>query len=165
MKKINLGSGCIIFVIALLFVGCGSDDASGPNVDEFIRANVETISFETLADPSAVTAAKIEGSDFTTFLVQGVDGSGNAMILSIVEYSEVGTYDLFIENEPTGTAAAYVTQETAWFSSGDGGSGTITVQVDDDQETSGTFEFVGIEGDGGTSTRTVTNGTFRAKFE
>jgi len=164
---LRIKSSFFLMLLCLTLLNCSSSDEGGESGNgEFIVASVEGISFETSNSINSVFASKIDGSQFTTFLVQGFDDSGNAMVLTIVEYEGTGTYDLAFEEAPNGTAAQYSSQQTAWSSaSGDGGSGSITVAVDNNEETSGTFEFVGIEIDDQNSSRTVTSGSFSAKFD
>jgi len=86
-------------------------------------------------------------------------------VLVVADYDGIGTYDLSFNEENNGTSGLFSNQSTAWSSvGGEGGSGTLTVQVDATNETSGTFEFVGVQADNLSSTRTITNGSFRANY-
>lgn len=157
------------FIILAAFTSCGTDDnGNGTDEDialEFIRATVENLDFESSNEPNGVTATKIEGDNSTIYLVQGFDTAGNAIVLTISNYDGEGTYSLNFDEDTVGTLGQYSDQNTAWSTVGDnGGSGSITVITDDMEETSGRFEFTGVEIDGGTSTKQVRNGSFRARF-
>ena len=159
-----------IYTVLLLsvFISCGTDDDGGSGGDdEFIRASVEMLDFESSDVANGTTVVKIENEDNTLYLLQGIDNDGNAMVLSVANYQGTGTYDFGIDQEDAGTLGQFSNQETVWTTAttDSTASGFITVLTDDDDETTGTFEFVGVEIDGGTSTRTVTNGSFRARFE
>lgn len=146
-------------------MGCSSSDDGGSS-DEFIRANVETISFSTAARPDAVTASKIESTMFTTLLVQGVSDEATSIVFVINEYDGVGTYNLSFSGDSNGTSGLYASLEGAWSSNGGtGGTGTITIDLDDATEVAGAFEFVGVQADNTSSSRSITNGRFRAQLE
>ncbi len=143
---------------------CSSSDTDvdlGGN-GEFIVASVEGFAFESSRTIDATTASKIEGSQFVTLLIQGFDNDGNAIVLSISEYEGPGTY-----NDAGGdTLGQFSTQENVWSTAaGDGGTVSITVDTDNDQQTTGTFEFFGVEINDDSSTRTITNGVFMVNFE
>ena len=154
------------FILSTLLVGCSSsDDGPTNNSDEFIIANVETLSFKSSNMANGVTAAKIDGGDSITYIVQGFDDAGNAIVLFVANFDGTGTYDLSFDEENNGTSGLFSNQSTAWSSvGGQGGTGTITVLTDDSDETTGRFEFVGVQADNTSSRRTVTNGSFRAKY-
>ncbi len=138
----------------------GSDDSGGNG--EFIVASVEGFEFESSRTIDATSAAKIEGSQFTTLLIQGFDNDGNAIVLSISEYGGPGTY-----NDAGGdTLGQFSTRDNVWSTAGgDGGSVSITVATDTEQETTGTFEFEALEIDDQSNSRTITNGAFKVNFE
>lgn len=155
--------------LVLLFMSsCSSSDKndSNNNSDEFIIASVETLSFESSDIPNAVTASKIESTDLTTYLVQGFDNAGNAIVLIIADFDGVGTYSFSTDDNDNNASGTFSNQSTAWSSSGgSGGSGTINVITDTDEKTTGTFEFIGVQADMTSSTRTVTSGRYGAKYE
>jgi hypothetical protein len=159
----------LLLISSFLFLNCSSDDDNDDSFnssDGFIIANVEGSSFEALSDNSSdlVVASKIEQRDQTVLLIQGVNNRIKSIVLSVVEYEGSGTYSFSIDGPPNGTIAQYTNEERAWSTANEnGGSGTILVTTDNDDEISGSFEFVGIEV-GNESTRTVTNGSFRVKF-
>jgi hypothetical protein len=155
----------VFVVIGFMFFSCSSssDDAVDANTDEFITASVETISFTSASRPEAVTAVKIETAT-TTLIIQGVSDVPSAMVLIINDYEGLGTYDLSFTEDSDGTSGLYSSGNSAWSSNGgEGGTGSITINSDNDTETTGTFEFVGVDEQG--TSRTVTNGRFRAIFE
>ncbi len=151
------------FVLLILFVSCSSSDDGGTG--EFIIADVGTLNFESSNIPNAVTAAKIESSDTTTYIVQGFDDAANAIVLFIADYDGPGTYEFSFSEENNGTSGLFSDLNNSWSSNGgQDGAGIITVLTDTANETTGRFEFVGVDANNETSTKTTTNGSFRAFY-
>jgi len=145
-----------------LFYNCSDEDNSS---SEFVVASVETISFKSSDTDTAVSGSLIDSGNEITFLVQGTDDSANIMILLVSDYLGIGSYDVGTSDESSGTASYTDSSSlTNWSSNNDGGSGKIVVTEETASEVSGTFEFIG-KGDDSSSTRTVTNGSFRAELE
>ncbi len=156
----------VFFIVLLSFLSCSSDDDLQTGNGEFIIANVETLSFESRSQlQSGPTAAKIDGGQFITFIVQGADDAGNIIAIVVPEYTGPGTYNLGNSIDNFSGSGLFSTQEgEAWSSVIGDGTGSITILTDTDDETTGSFEFVGVsESDG--SSRTVTDGAFRVDFE
>ena len=150
----------------LLSASCSSSDEGLGGNGEFIVASVEEFAFESSRTIDGATASKIEGSQFTTLLIQGFDNDGNAIVLSISEYNGPGTYGEATLSESNNSLGQFSTQDNVWSTAvGDGGFVRITVDTDDDQQTTGTFEFFGIEINNESSSRTVNNGAFMVNFE
>lgn len=152
----------IVFVFSSLIVGCSSSDSDENGTSgEFIIADVETISFESSNIPDGVTASVIG----TTYIVQGFDDAANGMVLLISDFDGIGTYNLSFGQDGISSSGLFSNQSAAWSSrGGQGGTGTVTVLTNDDEETTGTFEFVGVDTNNTSSTRTITNGSFRAMY-
>lgn len=153
----------ILFIfIALLISNCSSSDGDLGGNGEFIVASVEGFEFESSRTVDTTSASKIEGSQFVTLIIQGFDNDGIAIVLSISEYDGPGIY-----NDAGGdTLGQFSTRDNVWSTAaGDGSSIRITVDSDDDQETTGTFEFLGLEINDESNSRTVTNGAFQVNFQ
>lgn len=169
MKKYKRTKSIVFLTVMLVISSCSSSDDglinSGGN-GEFIAASIEGFAFESSRTIDATTATKIDGSQFTTLLIQGFDDDGNAIVLSISEYEGVGTYEEDFIDGPNGTVGQFSNLETVWNSAaGEGGFVRITVETDNNEETTGIFEFVGIETTNENSSRTANNGVFRVNFE
>jgi len=154
-----------LIVLSMVLVSCSSDDGSEGD-GEFIIATVETISFESRGElQSGPTAAKIDGGQFITFIIQGTDNASNVLAIIVPEYDGPGTYNLGFDNENSSGSGLFSTQQgEAWSSSNEGGLGSITILTDTAEETTGRFEFVGIS-ETDASSRNVSNGSFRIDFE
>jgi len=153
----------LYFTAFILCIGCTSSD-DGSNSGEFIIANVETLNFESSNVPNGVTAAKIDGGDSTTYIVQGFDDAGNAIVLVIANFDGTGTYNFSFDTN-NDASGLFSDQSTSWSSTGgEGGTGSITVLTDASDETSGRFEFIGVNANNQSSKRAVTNGSFRALY-
>lgn len=161
--KLKIKSSFILLLCLMLLNCSSSDDGSGNGA--FIRATVETLSFESSDVSNGATAAKIDGGDFSTFIVQGFDTAGNSLAILIPEYEGTGTYDLGNDNGSFTASGVFANQAFAWSSANEGGTGSVVVLTDDDEETTGSFEFLGVQGDDASSTRNVTSGSFRVRFE
>jgi hypothetical protein len=153
--------GLVALLTALLNISC-SDDSTESGDGEFIIASVETLAFESVNVPDGATAAKIDGGDFITYIVQGFDEDGNIIVIAIPEYDGPGTYELGNINGEFSASGLF--GNGTWSSVVTGGSGTATITTDDDQETTGTFDFVGVNSNDESSNRTITNGSFRVQF-
>lgn len=151
--------------LCFLLLSCESSSGDTGTGDEFIRATVETISFTSSSAADAVTAVKIETA-FTTLLIQGLSDEGSAMVFFVNNYDGPGTYSLDFGEDSDGTSGLYTSGTDAWSSNGGtGGTGTLTIDDEDAIEISGRFEFVGVDANNEASSRTITNGVFRAQFE
>ncbi|MFD2588367.1 hypothetical protein ACFSQJ_15630 [Croceitalea marina] len=160
MKKFRILFLTLVFGIALL--NCSSsDDGSGDG--EFIRARVETLSFESSDSANGATASKIDGGEFVTFIVQGFDAAGNSMVIVVPEYEGPGTYGLGNSNGSFSGSGLFADLSSAWSSTNEGGTGSITI-LTDNEETTGSFEFLGVDANAANSTRNVTSGSFRVRF-
>jgi hypothetical protein len=155
--------GLVALLTALLNISC-SDDSTESGDGEFIIASVETLAFESVNVPDGATAAKIDGGDFITYIVQGFDEDGNTIVIAIPEYDGPGTYELGNINGEFSASGLFGNENGTWSSVVTGGSGTATITTDDDQETTGTFDFVGVNSNDESSNRTITNGSFRVQF-
>ncbi|GEM_PF-2735427 len=159
----KLSTFSLLLGLCLLFSNCSSDDDSS---SEFLRASIETISFDSSGGDNAVTGSLIDSGDEITFLVQGTNDSADIMILLISDYQGVGTYDVGTTEESSGTASFTESSSLRnWSSNSEGGSGTIMVTEETANEVNGTFEFMGVEGEDQSSSRSVTNGSFRAGLD
>jgi len=161
MKSFKILFFAVLFSVGLL--NCSSSDDNA-NDGEFIRATVETLSFESVNVPDGATAAKIDGGDFITFIVQGFDSAGNIVVIAVPEYDGPGTYSLGNDNGEFSASGLFGNESGTWSSVVAEGNGSVTILTDDDQETTGTFQFVGVNSNDESSTRTITNGSFRVKF-
>jgi len=159
----QLGLHYFLF-LSILLMSCSSADDGG-NSGEFIIADVETLNFQSSNTPNAVTAAKIEGSSATTYIVQGFDDAANAIVLFVADYDGPGTYSLDFNEDTDGTSGIFSNLNGSWSSgAGQGGIGSITVSTDDSSETTGTFSFTAVQADNTSSSRVVSNGRFRAQY-
>ncbi len=151
------------FILILLFVSCSSSDDG--STGEFIVADVDTLNFESSNTENAVTAAKIESTESTSYIVQGFDDASNSIVLFISAYDGPGTYDLNFNEDNNGISGLFSTLQATWSTSGgSGGGGSITVLTDETNETTGEFQFIGVDANNNSSTRTITNGSFRAFY-
>lgn len=153
-----------LIVLGVLLASCSSDNSGSG--EEFIRATVETLSFESISELlSGPTAAKIDGGDEITYIVQGADNAGNILVLTVSNYQGPGTYNIGADTQNSSGSGFFFNQQLeAWSSAIDGGTGSITVITDDDEETTGNFEFTGVS-ELDASTRFVSNGRFSVNFE
>jgi len=162
---VRLGIFCVLLLLVISCSSDNKDDSGKRSSDEFVIASVETLSFKSSNIPNGVTASKIDSSVLTTYLVQGIDNAGNALVLTIAKFDGVGTYNFNFDEDSNDASGLFSNQITSWSSSAEtGGSGRITVLTDTATETTGTFNFIGVQGDMVSSTRTITNGSFRAKY-
>jgi len=165
LKVLTFSRFCLLFYFtSLLFASCTSSD-DGSNSGEFITANVETLNFKSSNVPDGVTAAKIDGGNSTTYIVQGFDDAGNAIVLVIANFEGPGIYNFSFDDDDNNASGLFSDQNAAWSSAGaSGGRGTITVLTDESDETSGRFEFIAVNANNESSKKTVTNGSFRALY-
>ena len=155
-------------ILCLVITSCSSEenDESNNGSGEFIMASVETLSFESSDVADGVTASKIESTNSTTYLVQGFDDAGNAIVLTIADFDGVGTYNFTANSGDNDASGLFLSQSAAWSSfGGTGGSGTIDVLTDTENKTTGTFEFVGVQADMVSSIRAITNGRYSANYD
>lgn len=129
----------------------------------------------TLSGEGSLTA-KIDGSNFEALSVaitatisnnvaaiQGSNSNGEYIRLNISNYNGVGIYTT--GNSISNVSSAMygsVNPVIAWVSTFDIGSGTIEVTEETDSTIKGTFSFTGINSDGNTTSKTITEGTFNA---
>ncbi len=155
-------------LLSFLIIGCSSDDGTSAADGEFIVADVETLFFETGERPDDATAALIDGGQFITLVIQGLDGNGNAIALIAPSYEGEGSYDLSFMEESNGTSGSFVAAENGTaFSSvgGDLGTGSLTVLSQNNEEIRGSFEFIGVNVNDENDTRAITNGSFRVRID
>jgi len=156
-----------MFCMTLLYCE-SSDNATGTENGEFLRANIDGNPFVSSSSFDSVTVSKITTDGVTTLIIQGVDDSGSAIVLVASEYNGEETYDLSFDSNPDDASGSglYFNQEAAWNSlDGESGMGSITIDTETETEIIGTFEFVGYDGNNQNSSRDVTNGRFEARFD
>jgi len=137
---------------------------------------------ETLPDSSFFFNCKIDGSDFTAhtdplvsfgahlmnkgefFNIIGKDKDGNGFTIWLEGPLEEGTFMTQNLNASIQTSIYYevIASYQNWNSTGNGGSGAVTIEKNHSNYLEGTFSFTGINATDG-SLKVFTSGSFRAK--
>lgn len=156
MKTLKL---IFVFTIILGILSCSdsSDEEIGLSGEGTLTAKVDGSNFEAL---SVAVGATISNN---VVAIQGSNSEGEYIRLNISNYNGVGTYTT--GNSISNVSSAMyglVNPVIAWVSTFDIGSGTIEITEDTDSAIKGTFSFTGVNSDGNTTSKTVTEGNFNA---
>lgn len=151
----------LIFALALL-LGISScsdstDEDLGLSGEGSLTAKIDGSNFEAL---SVAVVATISNN---VAAIQGSNSDGEYIRLNISNYNGVGTYTT--GNSISNVSSAMygsVNPVIAWVSTFDIGTGTIEVTEETDTTIKGTFSFTGINSDGNTTSKTITEGKFNA---
>lgn len=156
MKTLKL---IFAFTIILGLLSCSdsSDEDLGLSGEGTLTAKVDGSNFEAL---SVAVGATISNN---VAAIQGSNSDGEYIRLNISNYNGVGTYTT--GNSISNVSSAMygsVNPVIAWVSTFDIGSGTIEITEETDIAIKGTFSFTGINSDGNTTSKTITEGKFNA---
>lgn len=138
-------------------MSCSDDDPTeGTNNNASLSAKVDGTNFSSLE--ATVSAVKNSG----ILAIQGSDANGKYIRFNISSYNGEGTYKTG-DNLTNTNMIMYgtVSPVSAWSSTFDIGSGTITISKETDSQIEGTFGFEGYNADDKT-TKTITEGKFVA---
>ncbi len=160
-------------VSLVTFTSCSSDDDNGGGNgggDEFLTATVDGSNYAAAQSPSVIVGAQSTNGILS---VQGGTNTGNTISMAISSYTGVGTYTTG-DNITNSNFIQYLTisgTTPSTWASGLGSAalgtimaGTIEVTSDDGTTVEGTFSFDGYNA-GDMTTKVVTNGEFKAKFD
>ena len=159
-------------VSLVTFTSCSSDDNNdeGNNGDEFLTATIDGASYEAAQSPAVIVGAQSVNG---VLAVQGGTNTGNTISMAISNYTGVGTYttgDSVMSSNFIQYLTISGTTPNTWASSlataalGTLMAGTIEITSDDGTTVEGTFTFEGYNASDMT-TKMVTNGEFKAKFD
>jgi hypothetical protein len=141
--------------LVLLTVGCSDDPASGTTANGSVGAKV---------GGGAWTATNVQSTWASNVLQIGgseISGGNNRQINLNMMASAPGTYQI---NPFAGTNATYTEGSGASVKIFSGTTGQIVVTTLSSSGATGTFSFSATESQGGSETRSITEGTFDVKF-
>lgn len=156
MKTLKL---IFAFTLLLGISSCSdsTDEDLGLSGEGSLTAKIDGSNFEAL---SVAVVATISNN---VAAIQGSNSEGEYIRLHISNYNGVGTYTTGNSISNTNSAMyGTVNPVISWVSTFDIGSGTIEVTEETDSFINGTFLFTGINSDGNTTSKTITQGTFNA---
>jgi len=170
MNTIKLFGKLTIAALTLLFISCSGDDngGGGSSSGGFVKAKVDGANFSSTSQ--FVVTVLGEGN----LVLQGALANGTSIAINVFAFDgtlETGTYNVGFSNNSeqyTGSLSYNVfsgTTATVYSSLGcDNGTGTVEITAIDADKVEGTFSFDGREIEACSSTKSVTNGTFRGVF-
>lgn len=150
----------ITFLLCLsLIISCSSnDDDLGLSAEGSLTAKVDGNSFTSLSVAVAATVSN------NVLVFQGSNSDGEYIRANIINYNGEGTYKTG-DNISNSSSISYgsVNPVSAWISTFNIGSGTITITADSSTNVKGTFSFSGENNSSSAvTTKTITEGTFSA---
>lgn len=172
----------ILFLMALAFTACSSDDDNatmedeqmGGSGEEYFRASVDGRAFAADTDLATLIGGQLNNSGAGMILTaQGSTNDGDFINFNIIGYNGTGTYavgddisnaSMIMYGELNGSTVQ------AWQSNGvialTGAiePGEIIVTAQDDNGATGTFSFQGYNGEDET-VKNITNGEFKIIFD
>ncbi len=166
MKKIGL---IALMALTVVFNSCSSDDdnggTGGTGSGSFLHAKVDGTQFkaEVMGQPT-VGATRIGSGPAQIISVIGGIMDGTNVSISLLGVTEAGTYELSPDSDSViayttaGGAAAYGTGICA------GATGQIKITTLTAEKIEGTFTFTGKDGENCSSSKSITNGSFRGMF-
>lgn len=171
MKTIKPFLYTILFLAAVSFTACSKDDdggdGGGSGGDEYLTAKIDGSNYTGGSQYGDIIAASLNSNILG---VQGTDDSGKGINFSITNYTGVGTYKTGdVINNMNLIQYIQINPMGAWISNGvivplGLESGEIKITKETDVYVEGTFRFVGYNSETET-TKTITEGKFRANFE
>jgi len=173
MKTFYKTAMALMAVMTLTLTSCGGDDDNAPveggnlPTGSYIKGKVDGAQFENLQmmGVSSAIATRTGTGDQTLILVSGSDMSANTMVITTFGITATGTYTVNAEDD--GTVMAYVPGSGSVSfdtSNCSGATGTLTVTALDATKIEGTFQFVGKDDENCSSTKNITEGSFRGVF-
>ena len=173
MRKVNQIMLLVMTLSLVTFTSCSSDDDNGGGSgsgDEFLTASIDGSNFSAAQSPAVIVGAQ---STNGILAVQGGTNTGNTISIAINGYTGVGTYttgDVISNTNFIQYLTISGTTPSTWASglssAAVGGimPGTIEITSDDGTTVEGTFSFDGYNA-ADMTTKVVTNGEFKAKFD
>lgn len=153
--KIRSSLALLAPLVLILATGCGDDPASGTTANGSIGAKVGGGAWAATNVQSTWTSnvLQIGGSE--------ISGANNRQININVMASAPGTYQV---NPFAGVIASYTEGSGSSVKIFSGTSGQVVISTISSTGATGTFSFSATESQGGTETRSITEGTFDVKF-
>lgn len=150
--------GCLIFL-----VGCGSDNET--DTREFMTADIDNIIFTSRTGRDFVYATKSISAN-PTLVIQGSNSNAVDVLLKVINYTGPGSYSVHFTGDPQGSEGLLLEVNRRYSSNaGAGGTGTVTITSENDTEISGTFQFMALNQNDLSITRTISNGKFLARIQ
>jgi hypothetical protein len=152
-----------VSIIALLCAACGDGygDSTGPGNNN--NANAITAQIDGVAWTSSGSRLATHSNNVLT--ITGADNAGKVITIALANVTATGTFSLAVGN-PNGALGNVIDGARIWASTGQGGSGTITVSTLTSARVAGTFSFTAVPAPSTPATGTVrvTGGTFDLRF-
>lgn len=173
MRKLNQIMLLVMTISLVTFASCSSDDDNGGGSgsgDEFLTASIDGSSFAAAQSPAVIVGAQSVNG---VLAVHGGTNDGTTINFAINNYTGVGTYitgdnisntDFIQYLSISGTTPSTWASGLSSAAAGGVTPGTIEITSDDGTTVEGTFSFDGYNA-ADMSTKTVTNGEFKAKFD
>jgi len=170
-KRIGLAA---LTALALVVTSCSSDDGasggpSGSALDTYVNATVAGAAFETFSIQGVSLGTASKNGTFVT--VSGIAKSSatatDSRVITIALMNVTGTGTITFNANTNNGVLSYFDSATnkSWASGNcDAGTATVNVTTFNDTKIEGTFTFTGADSDNCSSTKVVTNGSFRGTF-
>lgn len=155
-----------LLLVTVSIISCGKDDdggtSGGGSSDTFWYCKVDGEDFRIEGDYAFATYFDIDN----TIAVYGsedqaVPGFATIFIALKNDDGMVGTYDLSLNGDATGTYNDTDPSET-FLSAFEDGGGTMEITKIDDEFVEGTFSFTAFDGNG--NSKEITDGSFKVRF-
>lgn len=145
------------FILGISSCSDSTDEDLGLSGEGSLTAKIDGSNFEAL---SVAVVATISNN---VAAIQGSNSEGEYIRFHISNYNGVGTYTTGNSISNTNSAMyGTINPVISWVSTFDIGSGTIEITEEKDTAIKGTFSFTGINSDGNTTSKTITEGKFNA---
>lgn len=165
LKQLGYKLGAVIVLVGCLIflVGCSSDNET--DAREFMTADIDNVTFTSRTGSDYVYARKNISTN-PTLVIQGSNSNAVDVLLKVINYTGPGSYSVHFTGDPQGSEGLLLEVNRRYSSNaGAGGTGTVTITSENDTEISGTFQFMALNQNDLSITRTISNGKFLARIQ
>ena len=174
MKTFSFKTFFAMFILITHLFSCNQDDSDGTSngaSEEFLTAKIDGASWSASTDYDTTEAIISISGNITVLAFQGSDNNGNAINLSLPNYTGPGTYKTGDSLVNT-SQIMYVTinpSVASWMSNLASAAlnltpGTITITTDNGEQIEGAFSFDGYDGTSKTIKK-ITEGKFKINIK